>query len=129
MTSGSLTTAQMKDILKLVLTAIRQTKRFFKDSTEVGGLWKSDVWDELLEKLTSSEKYGQATGLHAICKQARDATRISEPCETKKAKKPEEITTSGEKSSKSKAKRKVEEVEAPSQKPKKKKAKVVVETS
>ena len=129
--SGTLTTAQMKDAFKLVLTAIRQTKKYFKDSTEAGSLWKSDAWDGLLDQLTSSEKYGRATGLHAMCKQVRDATRLSEPREAKKLNKSEGVTTSGEKSSKSKAKRKAEEVEAPEkpQKPKKKKAKVVAETS
>jgi len=111
----------MKDVFKLILTAIRQTKRFFKDSTEVGVLWKSDAWDGLLEQLTSSEKYGQATGLHAMCKQVRDATRVSEPRETKQAKGSEEVIVSGEKSSKSKAKRKAEEVEAPSEKSQKRK--------
>lgn len=131
-TSGALTTAQMKDVFKLVLTAIRQTKRFSKDSMEAGSLWKSDAWDALLEQLTTSEKYGQATGLHAMCKQVRDATRVSEPREAKKAKKSEETATSGEKPSKSKTKRKAKEVEAPSEKPpkpKRKKAKVIAETS
>jgi len=122
----------MKDIFKLVLTAIRQTKRFFKDGTKPGSLWKSEAWDGLLEQLIGSEKYGRAVGLHAMCKQVRDATRVGEPREAKKAKKSEEVTTSGEKPSKSKAKRKAEEVDAPSEKPrkpKKKKTKVVAEIS
>ena len=122
----------MKDVFKLVLTAIRQTKRFLKDSTESGSPWKSDAWDGLLEQLTSSEKYGQATGLHAMCKQVHDAMRAPEPREAKKAKKSGDVTTVGEKPSKSKAKRKAEEAEPPSekpQKPKKKKTKVVAETS
>ena len=122
----------MKDVFKLILTAIRQTKRFIKNSTEAGSLWKSDAWDGLLDQLTSSEKYGQATGLHAMCKQVHDATRVSEPREAKKAKKSEEVATIGEKPSKSKAKRKAEEVEPPSEKPrkpKKKKTKVVAKTS
>lgn len=121
----------MKDIFKLVLTAIRQTKRLSKNGTEAGSLWKHDAWDGLLERLTSSERYGRATGLHAMCKQVCDATRASEPRKTKKAKKAEEAPTSGEKPSKAKAKRKADEVEAPSEKPQKpkKKAKVVAETS
>ena len=122
----------MKDVFKLVLTVIRQTKRFFKNSTEARSLWKSDAWNGLLEQLTSSEKYGQATGLHAMCKQVYDATRVSEPREAKKAKKCGEVATIGQKPSKSKAKRKAEEVEPPSEKPrkpKKKKTKVVAETS
>ena len=131
-TSGELTTAQMKDVFKLVLTAIRQTKRSLKNSTESGSPWKSDAWGGLLEQLTSSEKYGQTTGLHAMCKQVHDTTRVSEPLEAKKTKKPKEVATVDEKPSKSKAKRKAEEVEPPSekpQKPKKKKTKVVAETS
>lgn len=122
----------MKDVFKLILTATRQTKRFSKNNTVAGSPWKSDVWNGLLEQLTNSEKYGQATGLHAMCKQVRDGTRASEPREAKKAKKSEEPATGGEKSSKSKAKRKAEEVEVRSevsQKPRKKKAKVVAETS
>ncbi|KAF9653857.1 hypothetical protein BDM02DRAFT_3265026 [Thelephora ganbajun] len=98
--NGALTAAQMKDVFKLVLTTIRQTKSFIKNDTEAGSLWKSDTWDGLLEKLTSSKKYGQATGLHAICKQVRDAIRVSEPHGAKKVKKPEETTASSEKPSK-----------------------------
>jgi len=122
----------MKDVFKSVLTVIRQTKRFSKDGTEVGLLWKSDAWDTLLGQLTTSEKYGQATGLHAMCKQVRDATRVSEPREAKRAKKSSEATASGGKPHKSKAKRKAEEVEDPSEKPqksKRKKMKVIAETS
>lgn len=121
----------MKDVLKLVLTAIRQTKRFFKDDGKVGLLWKSDAWGGLLEQLTGSEKYGQATGLHSMCKQVRDTTRISGPRKLE-AKTPGEAAIHGEKPSKSKAKRKAEEIEAPSEKPRKqrkKKAKVAVETN
>lgn len=130
--TGALTTAQMKDVFKLVLTAIRQTKRFFKDSTEAELPWKSNAWDGLLEKLTISEKYGQASGLHAMCKQARDATRVYEPRGPKKSKKSREAATSDEKPSEPKAKRKAREVETPlekPQKPKKKKTKVVAEIS
>ena len=121
----------MKDVFKLVLTAVRQTKKFFKNDTGVGSLWKTDEWDQLLQQLTGSEKYGQATGLHAMCKQVRDATCVPKPrrAETKTS---GEATARGEKLSKPKAKRKAEEVEAPSdkpQKPKKKKTKVAVETS
>lgn len=122
----------MKDVFKLILTVVRQTKRFSKNNTAVGSPWKSDVWDGLLEQLASSEKYGQATGLHAMCKQVRDGTRASEPREAKKAKKSEESSTGGEKSSKPKAKRKAEEAEVRSEvsrKPRKKRAKVVAETS
>ena len=114
----------------MILTVIRQTKRFSKNNTVARPLWKSDVWDGLLEQLTNSEKYGQATGLNAMCKQVRDGTRVSEPHETKKVKKSEASATNGEKSSKSKAKRKAEEVPSEmSQKPKKKRVKVVAETS
>jgi len=129
-TSGTLTTAQMKDVFKLVLTAIRQTKRFFKNDKEAGSLWKSNAWDGLLQRLMSSEKYGQATGLHAMCKQVRDATRVSEPRKAE-AKTSGEATKRDEKPSKPKAKRKVEEVEAPSERPQKpkKKIKVAAETS
>jgi DNA polymerase phi len=122
---------QMKDIFKLILTAIRQTKRFFKNNTEAVLPWKSKAWDGLLKQITSSEKYGQASGLHAMCKQVRDVTCVSEPREAKKAKKPQEAAASSEKPSKSKAKRKAE-VEAPLEKPKKhkkQKTKVVAETS
>lgn len=123
----------MKDILKLVLTAVRQTKRFFKDGAEVQFPWKSNAWGGLLEQLTKSEKYGQASGLQAMCKQVRDATdatRVSEPCGGKKTKKLQEVVASSEKPSKSKAKRKAEEVDAPSERSKKpKKTKVVTEIS
>lgn len=109
----------MKDVFKLVLTAIRQTKRFFKNGTEAGWPWKSNPWDRLLEQLISSGKYGQASGLHAMCKQVRDATRVSEFREAKKAKKSQEGAAGGQKPTQSKTKRKVEEVEAPLEKPQK----------
>ena len=128
-TSGALTTAQMKDVFKLVLTAVRQTKRFFKSDSAAGSLWKSDTWDGLLQRLTSSEKYGQATGLHAMCKQVRDATRVSGP------RKAEAETsggvTVGDEKPRLKAKRKAGEVEASLEKPRKPKKKKsrVAETS
>ena len=119
----------MKDVFKLVLTTIRQTKRFFKNDKEAGSLWKSDAWDDLLQQLTSSEKYGQASGLHAMCKQVRGATRVSEPRKVE-AKTFGEVTKRDEKPSKSKAKRKAEEVEALSEKPQKpKKTKVAAKTN
>ena len=120
----------MKDVFKLVLTAIRQTKRFSKNDKEAGSLWKSDAWDGLLQQLMSSEKYGQATGLHAMCKQVRDATRVSEPRKAE-AKGSGETTKRDEKTTKPKAKRKAEEIEASTEKPQKpkKKTKVVAETN
>lgn len=121
----------MKDIFKLVLTAIRQTKRFFKDDTGADLPWKSNAWGVLLDRLISSEKYGQASGLHAMCKQVRDATCINGPRGAKVAKS-QKAAASSEKLSKLKAKRKLEEVGAPlekPQKPKKKKAKVLAGTS
>lgn len=121
----------MKDVFKLVLTVVRQTKRFFKSDKEAESLWKSEAWDGLLQQLMSSEKYGQATGLHAMCKQVRDATRVSEPRKAE-TKTPGKATPRDEKPSKPKVKRKAEEVEAPSekpQKPKKKKVKVAAKTS
>ena len=108
----------MKDVFKLVLTAIRQTKRFFKNGTEVELRWKPNAWDGLLKQLTSSEKYGKASGLLAMCKQVRDATRASDPREAKKVKKHQEATANSEKHSNPMAKRKVGEVE-PSEKPQK----------
>jgi hypothetical protein len=122
----------MKDVFKLVLTVIRQTRKFFKNGTEAGSPSKSDAWDGLLERLTGSEKYGQAAGLRAMCKQVRDATRVSEPHKAEEAKTSGGATTRSEKSSKSKTKRKVGEVEVPleaPQKRKKKKTKVVTEVS
>lgn len=121
----------MKDVFKLVLTAVRLTKRYFKGGRETGSLWKSDAWDGLLQRLTSSEKYGQATGLHTMCKQVHDATRVSGSHKAV-AKTSGEAAPRGGKLPKSKAKRKADEVEAPSekpQKPKKRKVKVVMEVN
>lgn len=66
--SGFLSAAQLKEMLKFVQSAVRQTKRVFtvKEVTEI---WQPSKWDEVCKKLASSDTFKSAVGLQSICKQ------------------------------------------------------------
>lgn len=94
--SGSLTTAQMKELLKLVLSSVRQTARIAPTTA-----WKSEEWRSLSDKLKNSPRFKTSPVLQKLCK------RIVHACETPG---PE---ASGRQSKKAgSSKRKAEDVEA-----------------
>ncbi|KAI0668533.1 DNA polymerase phi-domain-containing protein [Trametes maxima] len=66
---STLTPAHAKEILKLALTAVRQTKRFASGADEASSVWEPSKWTDLSSKLASSDRFKSAVGLQAMCKQ------------------------------------------------------------
>ncbi|KAI0654742.1 DNA polymerase phi-domain-containing protein [Cubamyces menziesii] len=66
---SSLTPAHAKEILKLALLGVRQTKRFTSSIEEASSIWEPSKWSELSLKLASSDRFKSSVGLQAMCKQ------------------------------------------------------------
>ncbi|KJA27489.1 hypothetical protein HYPSUDRAFT_35394 [Hypholoma sublateritium FD-334 SS-4] len=112
---GGLTAPQMKDLLKLALLAVRQTKRIFPASTQ--SIWRSQAWLTFSKTLKTS-RFKASTGLHKMCEQLIRTSEVVSECATSKCIKaagskrkmeeigPEEIVPSsvGKKSRRKKAK-------------------------
>jgi len=97
--SGSLTTAQMKEVLKLGLLGVRQTARIAPKATV--SLWESGTWRSLIEKLEASPRFKSSPALKKLCERiARTAEEASGSEATK------------QKSKKASSKRKAEMLEA-----------------
>jgi len=62
-------TAQMKDILKLGLIAVRQTQRLSLPQHEVQDIWRQKSWTALCETLRVSEKFNSSPTLQKMCDQ------------------------------------------------------------
>lgn len=62
--------AQLKDLFKLVLLAVRQTKRYTSDKPEdLLKAWKAASWNDVLAALTTNDRFKTSTGLQSMCKQ------------------------------------------------------------
>lgn len=75
-----LTSAQMKDLLKLALVAVRQTTRVLAASgatSRMTEIWDKDAWAEVSAQLAASERFKAATSLKSMC------TQISQSLEGK----------------------------------------------
>ncbi|OCH90301.1 hypothetical protein OBBRIDRAFT_887807 [Obba rivulosa] len=108
---ATLNTAQIKELLKLGLQAIRQTKRLTPSSDELASVWDPSAWNSLKNKLSASERFKSSTGLHAMSKQMAQAAGQDAETKGKGAsatkRKAEEIGEEGEAvATPSKAKRK-----------------------
>lgn len=66
---SSLTPAHAKEILKLALTAVRQTKRYTATVEEAASIWEPSKWTDLSAMLAESDRFKSAVGLQAMCKQ------------------------------------------------------------
>lgn len=64
---ATLNVAQVKDVLKLALSAIRQTLRL--PSVDVDTVWTPKKWQKLADKLTSSPTLKSSPALPALCQQ------------------------------------------------------------
>lgn len=102
----SFTAPQLKEVLKLALTAIRQTKRVISEPSDLSKLWNSSTWQKVHDHLFKSDRFGKSTGLHAMCKQIRDAASPSTS-----GSKPNGKKSKGDGEKSTTAKRKVEEIE------------------
>ena len=103
-----LTAPQMKEILKLALTAARQTKRFAE--TLLTEIWQPDSWSTLKQSLVQSSRFGSSTGLHKVCDQMVQLTGGPSKEKTKERSKEKRREGAGKKSP-VKRKRKADEGE------------------
>ena len=65
---GFMSSAHLKEVLKVAQSAVRQTKRSFT-TKEVSDIWQPSNWEEASKKLASSETLKSAAGLQTMCKQ------------------------------------------------------------
>jgi len=80
---SSLTSSQMKDLLKLGIIAIRHTQRI--NSSSCQQIWQPDPWRILCERLEAS-RFKSSPALRKMCEQLvglAHATGISAKCSTK----------------------------------------------
>ncbi|KAI8998993.1 DNA polymerase phi-domain-containing protein [Trametes punicea] len=80
---SSLTAAHAKEILKLALVAVRQTKRFASNTEEAASIWEPSTWSDLSAKLASSDRFKASVGLQAMCKQVDQLLQESNATGTK----------------------------------------------
>lgn len=108
---SSLNAAQMKELFKLALSALKQTKRISAGSTQ--SIWEIKSWKSLQQKLKAS-RFKTSTALHKMCEQiirtlessaGQDVNKTSEPVLSKRKADmvhEDDAATSGTKSSKRK---------------------------
>lgn len=63
-----LTVAQMKDLFKIGLVAVRQTQRATSPNT-LQTIWPTSTWNALQRKLVASERFKASTALQTMYKQ------------------------------------------------------------
>ncbi|THG98713.1 hypothetical protein EW026_g3515 [Hermanssonia centrifuga] len=64
----SLTATQVKELLKLALSAIRQTKRVASQE-QLRTIWEPSSWETLSSTLASADRFKSSTALQTMCKQ------------------------------------------------------------
>jgi DNA polymerase phi len=92
----SLTTRQLKDLFKLGLIAIRQTKRIILTSDKIPVIWQPTIWDELHKKLASSRRFKTSTALQSMCQNMGQMSRASPQLKSEGASKRKADDTSGD---------------------------------
>ncbi|KZT74012.1 hypothetical protein DAEQUDRAFT_661194 [Daedalea quercina L-15889] len=65
---ASLTAAQVKELLKLALLAVRQTRHMCGDQA-LPTIWEPSLWNDLSSKLAASSRFKSSTGLRLSCKE------------------------------------------------------------
>lgn len=66
--NGTLTAAQVKEVLKLAQVAVRQSKRVLSPE-ELQEAWDPSSWESLSQMLASSDKMKSSSGLQSMCSQ------------------------------------------------------------
>ncbi len=89
---SSLTPAHAKEILKLALTSVRQTKRFTATFEEAASIWEPSKWSDLSATLAASDRFKSAVGLQAMCKQIVQLLQESDTAGTKASSKDKAAT-------------------------------------
>ncbi|KAF8162945.1 DNA polymerase phi-domain-containing protein [Crassisporium funariophilum] len=90
---ANLSTAQMKELLKLGLVAVRQTKRIAPTATEAA--WQPKSWRSLHESLTNSVRLKASPALQKMCEQiarmSEDSGSLSNSKPTKSKRKVDDV--------------------------------------
>jgi len=73
----SLTKHQLKNLFKLGLLAIRQTKRIILSSENIRVIWEPTIWVELQQKMVNSERFKASPPLRSMCQQIVDMAKAS----------------------------------------------------
>ena len=118
---STLTAAQLKDVFKLVLSAVRRTKRTCSPA-ELSSLWDPASWDTICDTLIASERFQASAGLHASCRQIVHLTSATDGQAPKRSKAQKSVVSSPVIKTKRKAEEGARSAEA-SDKAKRKKAK------
>ncbi|CAL1703687.1 unnamed protein product [Somion occarium] len=87
-TEASLTAAHVKEILKLAISAVRQSKRIVSSPEELATLWDPSSWEELSKNLATSDSLKAAAGLQNLCKQVIRAVNQSSTKDSTSSNKP-----------------------------------------
>lgn len=69
----TLTAAQKKELLKLALASVKQTRRSPSMQEHVPEIWPSTVWQNFQTKLAVTERFKASKALHSIAKQISQA--------------------------------------------------------
>ena len=67
--TATLQPSHVKEILKVALVAIRQTKRVSQNSKDLSSAWQPSKWADLSNTLAASDRFKASVGLQAMCKQ------------------------------------------------------------
>jgi DNA polymerase phi len=73
----SLNTQQMKDLFKVGLLGIRQTKKLMPSSEDVALVWDPSAWDVLSTKLAISSRFKDSSALRTMCKQMAQTSQLT----------------------------------------------------
>ncbi|TFK72185.1 hypothetical protein BDN72DRAFT_792794 [Pluteus cervinus] len=74
----SFTSAQLKDLLKIALSAVRQTQRVGAKHSISTKTWDATLWTSSKAKLAQSSRFKESTGLHKMCEQVvRASSQLS----------------------------------------------------
>jgi DNA polymerase phi len=63
----------MKDLLKLTLDAVRQTKRWAETPDDVPLIWSPAEWNDMQTRLITTDRFAASKGLHLLCSQITQA--------------------------------------------------------
>ncbi|CCM03691.1 uncharacterized protein FIBRA_05836 [Fibroporia radiculosa] len=67
--SSTHTPANLKELLKVGLTVVRQAKRVSSSPGELKSIWEPSEWANLAGKLAETDRFRSSTGLQTMCKQ------------------------------------------------------------
>ncbi|KAH6918992.1 DNA-directed DNA polymerase [Coprinopsis sp. MPI-PUGE-AT-0042] len=98
-----LNAAQLKEILKLALAGVRQTKRVVADALQ--DTWQPDSWASLKTSLQGSPRFGSSAAVHKQCEQIALLSRPAEADSGRNSKKKRKADSEPEVKAKTKTKK------------------------